>query len=347
MNDKISWLSVRSLVRLEMRARFGSKVDTTPKDKAAKALGIIFTLAIYAILVTGIYFLAEMFVRRSHMPFEFLVVAMTFAVCVTTLVSIGNVVKNLYLSGDNELLLRFPVSGKEILLAKSIYCFIHNVVINLLVMLPVCIIYGVVASAPVGYYFVALAVILVAIPLPYAIANLLAIPVMMVMNLVKNQFLLVLILLIAAICGVFILYMTALSGVLEYMRDEGENMFSPAVMDIFRNFANSAYPFRWYAMMLGGWFAGYSPEEDPQHQAQRFRHSASPRVLPHPALFQLLLPISRDGGRGARDGLLLQRPRGDDGAEYSRRGDRARAHHARHHHIQRHHRVVCFHLDLA
>lgn len=261
MNDKISWLSVRSLVRLEMRARFGSKVDTTPKDKAGKALGIIFTLAIYAILVTGIYFLAEMFVRRSHMPFEFLVVAMTFAVCVTTLVSIGNVVKNLYLSGDNELLLRFPVSGKEILLAKSIYCFIHNVVINLLVMLPVCIIYGVVASAPVGYYFVALAVILVAIPLPYAIANLLAIPVMMVMNLVKNQFLLVLILLIAAICGVFILYMTALSGVLEYMRDEGENMFSPAVMDIFRNFANSAYPFRWYAMMLGGWFAGYSSQE--------------------------------------------------------------------------------------
>ena len=119
MNDKISWLSVRSLVRLEMRARFGSKVDTTPKDKAGKALGIIFTLAIYAILVTGIYFLAEMFVRRSHMPFEFLVVAMTFAVCVTTLVSIGNVVKNLYLSGDNELLLRFPVSGKEILLSCS------------------------------------------------------------------------------------------------------------------------------------------------------------------------------------------------------------------------------------
>ena len=81
MNDKISWLSVRSLVRLEMRARFGSKVDTTPKDKAGKALGIIFTLAIYAILVTGIYFLAEMFVRRSHMPFEFLVAAVTTSCC--------------------------------------------------------------------------------------------------------------------------------------------------------------------------------------------------------------------------------------------------------------------------
>lgn len=260
MKDKISWLSVRSLVRLEMRARFGSRVDMTAKAKASKALSIIFTLAIYAVLVTGIYYLAEMFVRRSHMPFEFLVVAMTFTVCVTTIVAIGNVVKNLYLSGDNELLLRFPVNGREILISKSIYCFLHNVAINLLIMIPVCVIYGVVSSAPVGYYFVAIAVTLLAIPLPYAIANLLAIPVMMIMNLVKNQFLLVLILLIAAICGVFILYMTALSGVLEYMRDESESMFSPAVMDIFRNFADSAYPFRWYALLLGGWFSGYGSQ---------------------------------------------------------------------------------------
>ena len=258
MNDKISWLSVKSLLRLEMRARFGSRVDMTPKAKVGKALSMLFTLAIYAILVTGIYYLAEMFVRRSHMPFEFLVMAMTFTVCVTTLVAIGNVVKNLYLSGDNELLLRFPVNGREILLSKSLYCMVHNIVINLLILIPVCVIYGVVSSAPVGYYFVMLAVMVLAAPLPYAIANLLAIPVMMLMNLVKNQFLLVLILLIAAICAGFILYMTALSGVLEYMRDESANLFSPAVMEKFRNFAGAAYPFKWYALLLGGWFSGYS-----------------------------------------------------------------------------------------
>lgn len=261
MNDKISWLSVRSLVRLEMRARFGSKVDLTAKAKAGKALSALFTVAIYAILVTGVYFLASMFVKRSDLPFEFLVLATVFTLCVTTIVSIGNVVKNLYMSGDNELLLRFPVSGKEILLAKSIYCFVHNAVINFMVMLPVHIIFGIVTSAPVGYYFVSLAVILLTIPLPYAIANLLAIPVMMIMNLVKNQFLLVLILLIAAICGVFILYMTALSGVLDYMRDESAGMFSPAVMNKLRDIAGAAYPFKWYALLLAGWQFGYSSTE--------------------------------------------------------------------------------------
>ena len=261
MNDKISWLSVRSLLRLEMRARFGSKVEVPVGKRVVKRLGIVFSLVIYALLVTGIYFLAALFIERSDMPFEFLVLAMTFVIVLTTLVAIGNVVKNLYMSGDNELLLRFPVSGKEILISKSIYCFIHNVVINLLLFVPVCVIYGVVTSAPVGYYFVAIAVILLAIPLPYAIANLLAIPVMMVMNLVKNQFLLVLIFLIAAICGVFILYMTALGGVLDYMRDESAGMFSESVMEMYRNITGAAYPFRWYALLLGGWFVGHSALE--------------------------------------------------------------------------------------
>ena len=261
MNDKISWLSVRSLLRLEMRARFGSKVEVPVGKRVVKGLGIVFSLVIYALLVTGIYFLAALFIERSDMPFEFLVLAMTFVIVLTTLVAIGNVVKNLYMSGDNELLLRFPVSGKEILISKSIYCFIHNVVINLLLFVPVCVIYGVVTSAPVGYYFVAIAMILLAIPLPYAIANLLAIPVMMVMNLVKNQFLLVLIFLIAAICGVFILYMTALGGVLDYMRDESAGMFSESVMEMYRNITGAAYPFRWYALLLGGWFVGHSALE--------------------------------------------------------------------------------------
>lgn len=261
MNDKISWLSVKSLVRLEMRARFGSRVEMGTKEKLGKAASLLFTLAIYAILVTGVYYLAEMFINRSGLEFEFLVYAVVFTLTVATVVAIGNVIKNLYMSGDNELLLRFPVSGKEILLAKSIYCFVHNFVINLVLMVPVIVIFGVVTGAGVAYYFAAIAVMLITIPLPYAIANLLAIPVMMLMNLVKNQFLLVLIILIAAICAGFIVYMTALSGILQYMRDESASMFSPTVIGRLRDIASNAYPFKWYALLAAGWMHGYSATE--------------------------------------------------------------------------------------
>lgn len=256
MKDSVSWASVKSLLRLELRSRFGSKVEMSVKDKVMKAVNVIFTIAVYAILVAGIYFLTDMFVKRSNLRFEFLVLATVFTMVITTAVAIGNVVKNLYMSGDNELLLRFPVSGKEILLAKSIYCFIHNVIINAMVILPFYIIFGVVTSAGPGYYFASFGVMLVAMLLPYAIANLLAIPVMMLVNLVKNQFLLVLIFLIGIICAGFILYMTALSGILTYMKEEGQNMFSAEMIARYRDFAAAAYPFKWYAILLNGKASG-------------------------------------------------------------------------------------------
>lgn len=256
MKDSLSWASVKSLLRLELRSRFGSKVESSVKSKIMKSLNVLFTVVIYGILVAGIYFLTEMFVKRSNLTFEFLVLSTVFTMVLTTAVAIGNVVKNLYMSGDNELLLRFPVSGKEILLAKSIYCFIHNVIINAMVILPFYIIFGIVTHAGAGYYFASFGVMLVAMLLPYAIANLLAIPVMMLVNFVKNQFLLVLIFLIALICAGFILYMTALSGILEYMKEEGKSMFSADMIARYSQFAANAYPFKWYAVLLASSVTG-------------------------------------------------------------------------------------------
>ena len=256
MKDSLSWASIKSLLRLELRARFGSKVEISTKDKIMKGLNIVFTLAIYAVLVTGIYFLTDMFVKRSSLRFEFLVLATLFTMSVSTLVAIGNVVKNLYMSGDNELLLRFPVSGTEILIAKSLYCFIHNVIINAMLTLPFYIIFGIVTSAGAGFYFASLGIMILGVFVPYFIANLLAIPVMFVVNLVKNQFLLVLIFLIAALCGGFILYMTALTGILEYLSSERVGLFSAEMIARYQAFAHAAYPFKWYAMLLNGKIAG-------------------------------------------------------------------------------------------
>ena len=119
MNYGISWTSIKTLLRLELRSRFGSRVETPVKTQIGRALNILFTLIVYAILVTGIYYLAEMFIVRSELRFEFLVFATIFTMGVATIVAIGNVVKNLYMSGDNELLLRFPVSGAEILICTK------------------------------------------------------------------------------------------------------------------------------------------------------------------------------------------------------------------------------------
>ncbi len=256
MKQKVSWQSVKTLFRLDLRSRYGNDKDLSARGKVGRIVNLLFTLVVYGILVAGIYFLSNMFVVRSGLRIEFLVIATTLTMGIATVVAISNVVKNMYMNGDNELLLRFPVNGKEILLAKSIYCALHNIVICFMLMLPFYVVFGVVTVATVGFYFAAIGMILFSSLLPFFFANLVAIPVMRFVNLAKNQFLIILLFTIGLICAAFILYMQALSGVLEYLSDEKTTLFSMDTIAQYKVFAANAYPFNWYAYLLNGKVAG-------------------------------------------------------------------------------------------
>ncbi|MGN0744604.1 MAG: hypothetical protein ACI4MZ_04955 [Christensenellales bacterium] len=246
--------SVRTLFRLDLKSRYG----TTNADKNAwkQTLGhignAVFFLLVYAVIIVGIYYLTNVFVTRSGLRMEFLVIVATLTICLATIVATGNVIKNLYQNGDNEMLLRFPVSGKEILVAKSIYCYLHNFVVCLLLMLPFYISFGVVTHAAPGDYFAYIGIVLFSTLVPFFVANIIAVPVMKVMNAVKNQFLLVLIITIIVVCVAFAFYLTCLSNVLSYLKDSKQSIFSPDMIQRYRNFAKYAYPFNWYAQLING-----------------------------------------------------------------------------------------------
>lgn len=254
MKGEFSMQSVRTLFRLDLKSRYGT--TNTDKNAWKQTLGYIgnavFFLLVYAVLIVGIYYLTNVFVTRSGLRMEFLVIVATLTISLATIVATGNVIKNLYQNGDNEMLLRFPVSGKEILVAKSIYCYLHNFVVCLLLMLPFYISFGVVTHAAPGDYFAYIGIVLFSTLVPFFVANIIAVPVMKVMNAVKNQFLLVLIITIIVVCVVFAIYLTSLSNVLSYLKDSNQSIFSPDMIQRYRNFAKYAYPFNWYAQLING-----------------------------------------------------------------------------------------------
>lgn len=254
MKGEFSMQSVRTLFRLDLKSRYGT--TNTDKNAWKQTLGhignAVFFLLVYAVLIVGIYYLTNVFVTRSGLRMEFLVIVATLTISLATIVATGNVIKNLYQNGDNEMLLRFPVSGKEILVAKSIYCYLHNFVVCLLLMLPFYISFGVVTHAAPGDYFAYIGIVLFSTLVPFFVANIIAVPVMKVMNAVKNQFLLVLIITIIVVCVVFAIYLTSLSNVLSYLKDSKQSIFSPDMIQRYRNFAKYAYPFNWYAQLING-----------------------------------------------------------------------------------------------
>jgi len=252
MKGEFSMQSVRTLFRLDLKSRFGSTQKTTPLKKLAQYGNYLFFLIVYAVLAVGVYYLTNVFVRRSGLRMEFLVIAATLTISLATIIATGNVIKNLYQNGDNEMLLRFPVSGKEILVAKSIYCYLHNLVVCLLTMLPFYISFGIITGARVGDYFSYIGITLLSTLVPFFIANIIAVPVMKVMNAVKNQFLLILILTIIVVCVVFAFYLVSLGNVLTYLKDSKQTIFSADMIARYQKFARNAYPFNWYAEIING-----------------------------------------------------------------------------------------------
>lgn len=260
MKGEFSLQSVRTLFRLDLLSRFGSAHKVGVKNRIMQCSNYLFFVAIYALVVYGMYFVTNMFVEGAGgLRIEFLTVANTLTMVIATAISTGTVIKNLYQNGDNEMLLRFPVSGKEILVAKTIYCALHNLIVCALLMLPFLISYGAVSHAHVGHFFGYIPLTLLASLLPFFIANIIAVPVMKLMNAVKNKFIIVLILTILVICGIFIFYLTSLSTFLNYLHKEGETLTSSGTFAYFRKFADAAYPFRFYADVTGGqMFSGLS-----------------------------------------------------------------------------------------
>lgn len=252
MKGEFSIQSVRTLFRLDLKSRYGSTNNQDKRGKVSTALNILFFLLVYSVLILGMYYLNNVFVVQSKLRLEFLTMIATLTIAFATAVSTATVIKNLYMNGDNEMLLRFPVSGKEILVSKSIYCYLHNLVVCVLIMFPFYVIFGAVTKAAVGDYFSYIAIVLFSTLLPFFIANIIAVPVMKIMNLVKNQFLLVLIFTIIALCAAFTVYMVALGNIVTYLQDSGQSIFSGAMIVRYQKFAQYAYPFNFYAELING-----------------------------------------------------------------------------------------------
>lgn len=251
---QLSASSLRALIKLDIRSRFGTRKDISKKELIGKIASWTFSLVLYGFFLFFVYEMTDIFVKRSGLGYEWLVMVTTATVIIATIVSIVTVIKNLYLNGDNELLMQFPVTSAEILLSKSIYCFIHNVVVCILVILPFYISFGAVLGEGVskGFYLEAIVDVLLISLVPYSIANILAVPVMLVTNKLKSRYLIMLILLTVLLVGSFIAYMEIIQIVMKYLQNQSASLFSPKMIENYRAFGAAAYPFKWYANMLSG-----------------------------------------------------------------------------------------------
>lgn len=241
------------MLRLELKSKLGFGKGITKKSIISFFINLFFTLVIYAVYITGLFFITQIMVSGSvPLRYEFLVIAMGISIIVQMIICTGALVKNLYYDGENELLLRFPVDGKQIFFSKSIYVFIYNLIMSFAFSLPLFVIYGVITKAAAGFYLTAVPLIVFTTILPFCLSNLIALPVINLTNFIKNRFALILALLIIIVVAGFSIYMLLLKGVLEYAQNKSATLLTAEVLERIRSIAASLFPFNLYANVLYG-----------------------------------------------------------------------------------------------
>ena len=163
---------LKTLFKLELKSRFGNRGTANPVLSVLKTIVFIaLVLLVYAAYVFGVKQLVSMF-HLYEMSKEFLVLFIAISQLVLIFFGISSVIKNLFRSGDNELLMRFPVSSTAVFISKISVFVLYQVVFTVVVELPVFIIFGITTGQAWSYYALLPVVLIFSIVLPLSVANL-------------------------------------------------------------------------------------------------------------------------------------------------------------------------------
>lgn len=253
------WFTIRALLKIDMKSRFGYGTRIGAGNVGKWIFNFLMSGIMYAIVVFLIVLFTQMFIARPGLRDSYIVIVSMASVVLQFFICTATLIKALYYSGDNEILLRFPVNGTQIFIAKSIFVFISNFLITMALLLPFYISYGVILKnagalgrPPEIFFPVAILTTFLSSFLPFFLANIVAIPVMKIINLIKNKYGIVLCVTIVVVVGIFVAYMQVLKSLVGFYIEKDMALFSPEVMERIGKFASSAFPFNLYANMLLG-----------------------------------------------------------------------------------------------
>lgn len=189
----------------------------------------------------------------SDIEHEFIIFYALIVQLVQLLFGLGLTTKTLYFNADSDLL-KLPVSGAKIFLAKITYLFIFELIFSTALSLPVFIMFGVLTGQGALFFVLLLPNILLFPMMPFLFALLLSVPTMYIVGYLKNKFIVMLILYVVFVAVGFSVYIYALKLVLSILQSSGISaMFSSEVIMGIKGISNYLYPQVLFKNMLLGY----------------------------------------------------------------------------------------------
>ena len=228
-----------TLLKLEFYTSGQRNKDASLFSRIRKWLLILIGLG--AVVALIIYALNQILsvCLEANLSHEFIVYYVFIISIVQLLFGISITTKTLYFKTDFNML-KLPVSGKMIFLAKIAYLFLYELAFTTILALPVFILYGVRTMQGIGFYLMLVPNMIFLPCIPFLFALLFSVPAMYLAGYLKNKFIVMFILYIASLALGFTIYIYGLKFILQILDSSDiTNIFSDGTIFSIKQFANN------------------------------------------------------------------------------------------------------------
>ncbi len=211
MTKKGNVKSIVSLFNLTMM-QLKEKLNISFKQNIKKSLlSLSFFIIGFAAVTVICYFL--IYFSKKMMIFDFtgafptnvLVFIFTIMMALSIISNTVSLIKTLYFSRDNFVLLTLPTTPEVVFLSKLLVHYIFELKRNIMFLIPLFIAYGINTKLPIYYYPWMIVIFLFVVMIPVLIGALLSIPSMYVYQALKKKKIVMYSLIIIGVIGLVVL----------------------------------------------------------------------------------------------------------------------------------------------
>lgn len=244
-------MNIKTLLKLEIKNKFSNY----SLNSAKSYFKLFATLVLLAGVVYGVYWVAELFFEmfdKAGMIYEALVMLLSAVFLFMCITGISSNIKVLYYKGDNEILMRYPVSGEEVFISKTLFLFINQTLITAIIVAPFLVAYAQVSGLGTAFYVTIPVPIVFLVLIPFFLSNILAIPIMQLTNKIRNKFALIIIGLAVLVTVLFAVYMVLFNSMVTFMNDKEFSVFDDKIVESVTNVCKYLIPMKYFADIMVG-----------------------------------------------------------------------------------------------
>ncbi|MFA5560670.1 MAG: hypothetical protein WC964_02730 [Acholeplasmataceae bacterium] len=205
----IERIKILTLLQLSNKTKRYSKGSKRIYAFIATRVLIVALLSIVMSLV--LYFIKNILYIPTNEYFVIALLILTQGLNIV--VAITGLSSELFHSKDNQILFSYPVKSDEVYLSKMIVYYIHEVIRNIYLIIPILVAFGYNNKLSFLYYLNIIPVIFILPLLSVGIASLISIPVSFARNFLKQHPIITFLLVIAFVLGLFYLTYSVVSGI--------------------------------------------------------------------------------------------------------------------------------------